>query len=95
MNKTPVFQEFWDAYGLKRDRVAAERVWKRLSAADKRKAISAIADYRTDCVRRGVNRMYAQGYLSHRRWEDEFSADADIGGGIAVSAPAGASMKVW
>ena len=71
---TPIdqeFQQFWDAYGLKRDRVAAERAWRKLSKGDRRAALAGIARYRDDCESRGIQRMYAQGYLNHRRWEDE------------------------
>lgn len=96
MNNAPTFQQFWDAYGLKRDRFAAERAWNRLSAADKRKAIRAVPDYNADCTRRGINRMYAQGYLNHRRWEDDFSADTNV---TQKSTPAPTSdrvpMKSW
>ena len=67
----PSFQDFWDAYALKRDRIAAERAWKHLSAKDQQAAIAGIAAYREDCERRGISRMYAQGYLNHHRWEDE------------------------
>ena len=74
MNKAPTFQQFWDAYGLKRDRIAAERAWSRLTAKDKRMALRAIDDYAADCAQRGISRMYAQGYLSHRRFEDDFTA---------------------
>ena len=69
--KTPDFGEFWDAYGLKRDRIAAERAWNRLTAKDRTAAVVGIAAYREDCLRRGIAMMYGQGYLSHRRWEDE------------------------
>lgn len=65
------FKTFWDAYGLKREKAAAEAVWRRLSPADRRSALAGIASYREDCRRRGVAMKYAQGYLSHRRWEDE------------------------
>lgn len=71
---TPIdqeFQKFWDAYGLKRDRVAAERAWRKLSKGDRRAALAGIQRYRDDCEARGISRMYAQGYLNHRRWEDE------------------------
>lgn len=97
MNNAPTFQRFWDAYGLKRDRFAAERAWKRLSAADKRKAISAIPDYNADCERRGINRMYAQGYLNHRRWEDDFAADTNAAKNPALETVASndAPMKAW
>lgn len=65
------FQKFWDAYGLKRDRVAAERAWRKLSKSDRRAALAGIQRYRDDCEALGIQRMYAQGYLNHRRWEDE------------------------
>ena len=71
---TPIdleFQKFWDAYGLKCDRVAAERAWRKLSKGDRRAALAGIHRYRDDCEARGISRMYAQGYLNHRRWEDE------------------------
>ena len=70
------FQQFWDAYGMKRDRYAAERVWKRLKASDQRDAYNGITRYREDCERRGVSIMYGQGYLSHRRWEDELESNS-------------------
>ena len=74
ITSTPInleFQKFWDAYGLKRDRVAAERAWRKLSKGDRRAALDGIQRYRDDCEARGIQRMYAQGYLNHRRWEDE------------------------
>lgn len=73
--KTPTFQNFWNAYDLKRDRLRAQRAWNRLPAQDKCKAVARIAAYREDCEKRGINRMYAQGYLNNRRWEDDFAAD--------------------
>ena len=74
MNKAPTFEEFWNAYGLKRDRIAAERAWNKLNTKDKRAAIAGIAAYNADCEQRGISRMYGQGYLNHRRWEDDFCA---------------------
>lgn len=67
------FLAFWNAYAFKRDRMAAERAWSRLSDKDRRAALAGILAYREDCQRRGVSMMYAQGYLSHRRWEDELA----------------------
>ena len=92
-NLTPDFQAFWDAYGLKRERIGAEHVWNRLSAADKRAAIRGIEAYKKECQRRGISMKYAQGYLSHRRWED------DLGVLPLISAPAPPSaldrMEKW
>lgn len=69
------FQIFWNLYGNKRDRIAAERVWSRLSAKDRRAAYEGVTAYREDCRRRGVSMMQAQNYLTHRRWEDEITDD--------------------
>lgn len=68
---TPTFPEFWNAYGLKRDRMAAEKAFLRLSGKDRLAAFNGIAAYRADCEQRGIAMMYAQGYINHRRWEDE------------------------
>jgi len=88
--KAPEFREFWDAYGLKRDRIAAERAWNSLSASDKARAVAGISAYREDCRIRGIAMMYGQGYLSHRRWEDEPSQpDA-----VTTSDPLG-DMDTW
>ncbi|MFW5563458.1 MAG: hypothetical protein ACOCNX_01025 [Prevotella sp.] len=76
-NNIPSFQQFWNAYALKRDRIAAERAWNKLRTSDRLKAYEGIAAYKRDCERRGISRMYAQGYLNHRRWEDDFNEDEE------------------
>lgn len=71
MVNTISFQSFWNLYALKRNRIAAERVWKKLSTKDRKAAIDGIKRYTSYCAKRGISRMYAQGYLNYRRWEDE------------------------
>ena len=68
-----MFKRFWNLYGLKRDKIGAERAWKRLGKKDRMAAMDGIAAYREDCAKRRCDMMYPQGYLTHRRWEDEFS----------------------
>lgn len=63
--------DFWDVYDLKRNRMAAERAWNRLSAKDRYAACMGISAYREECLRSGIAMMYPQGYLNDRRWEDE------------------------
>ena len=70
------FDRFWNLYALKRDKLAAQRAWQRLTAADRRAAIDGIAAYRDACQQRGISMMYPQGYLNHRRWEDEAEPEA-------------------
>lgn len=85
---SPGFREFWDAYGLKRDRVGAEAVWRRMSKRDRRAAVAGIAAYRDGCRRSGVAMAHASRYLSHRRWEDEYDAAED-------AAPRQGAMEEW
>ena len=90
MNDKPTFKTFWDLYRLKRDRMAAERAWNRLTTSERRKAIEGIERYREDCERRGIHMMYGQGYLNHHRWEDETEAESPS---PAPSAPSANSCQ--
>lgn len=92
---TTDFQTFWDAYALKRDRIAAERAWKKLTSKDRKAAIDGIDRYKKDCEKRGISRMYAQGYINHRRWEDEEDSEtADAQQSAAQEKPAPAKKAV-
>lgn len=73
----PTFEQFWNLYGIKRDKIAAERAWKRLAAKDRRAAVDGIKSYRQDCTDHNRMMMYPQGYLNHRRWEDDFAAPVE------------------
>ncbi len=66
-----LFDEFWDKYAMKLDRIAAVRAWNNLDKDLRRAAIDGIQHYREICEALGVRRMWPQGYLNHRRWEDE------------------------
>lgn len=74
------FEQFWDAYGYKKDRISAERTWNRLSAKDRKAAMAGIEAYRKDCANNNRMMCYAQGYLNRRRWEDDFTADGSPAG---------------
>lgn len=67
------FNTFWNAYALKRDKMAAERAWKRLSQKDRRAALDGIAAYRNACQRDGIRMCYPQGYLNGHRWTDDMT----------------------
>ena len=56
---------------MKLDRIAAVRAWNNLDKDLRRAAIDGIQRYREICETLGVKRMWPQGYLNHRRWEDE------------------------
>jgi len=103
-----LFEKFWDKYAMKLDRIAAIKAWNNLDKDLRRAAIAGIQRYRNDCEARGIPRMYAQGYLNHRRWEDEIlspgsstvesggtAADKDLfiqEGQVGVAPP---DMAIW
>ena len=66
-----LFEKFWNEYAMKLDRIAAVRAWNNLDKDLRRAAIDGIQHYREICEALGVRRMWPQGYLNHRRWEDE------------------------
>lgn len=74
-----LFDEFWDKYAMKLDRIAAVRAWNNLDKDLRRAAIDGIQHYRDICEALGIRRMWPQGYLNHRRWEDESPITAPSG----------------
>lgn len=82
MNKAPTFNEFWDAYGLKRNKLKAEPAWNRLTAQEKRAAIAGIPAYRAACQQQGIAMMYPQNYIRDHRWEDETEEEHTTPGGL-------------
>jgi len=72
-----LFEKFWNEYAMKLDRIAAVRAWNNLDEDSRRQAIDGIQHYREICEALGVRRMWPQGYLNHRRWEDEALVSSD------------------
>lgn len=80
--EAPTFNEFWDTYGLKRNKLKAEPAWNRLTAQEKRAAIAGIPAYRAACQRQGIAMMYPQNYIRDHRWEDETEEEHVAPGGL-------------
>lgn len=65
-----LFEDFWTLYDKKIDRNTSMRIWKRLSAKDKKD----ILDYVPLYVRAQPDKKYRKNpttFLRHRGWEDE------------------------
>lgn len=89
------FKAFWDSYAYKRDRYAAELVWKRMSDKEKRAALAGISRYREECQRTGVSMMHGRNYLLHRRWEDELDEqDGSVHARSRTQSPL-EEMEIW
>ena len=100
LNSEKLFVKFWDIYGQaiggKYNVARAKIAWNRLTDADRHAAINGIAAYRDRCRQQGVAMMYAQGYLSCRRWEDDdvndTNTDSELQGSKAESFD---DMETW
>lgn len=69
------FDEFWDAFGLKRDPKSARAAWaKACKKADPDHLIAIAAQYHAWCIAEEVSQKYAQGWLNDERWNDELTS---------------------
>ena len=73
------FEQFWDAYNYKRGRGGAEKSWAAIPqltdsmVAQICDAARKEAERRPALEARGMTPKMAQGWLSERRWEDDYS----------------------
>jgi hypothetical protein len=71
------FLRFWKAFDYKKDKASAADSWMNIPAMTDRiiddicKAAKLEASTRRERIERGQTPIYAQGWLSARRWEDE------------------------
>lgn len=66
------FDAFWNSYKLKRNKMDAQKVWKKLNDNDKVQAILGIRRY-DGWLRQqnGIAKKLADTYLKKRTWEDD------------------------
>ena len=72
------FVEFWNTFNFKRNKQAAEKVWKKLNNKDRAAAMAAIPNYHAYLEHKrstgfDQNNLYPATYLNGRRWEDDYS----------------------
>jgi hypothetical protein len=64
------FDNFWNIYDNKVDKINAQNYWEKMSKADKLAALSGINRYKTSCRQKNTPMVYAVRYLRNRRYED-------------------------
>jgi len=64
------FDLFWDKYDHKHGKVKAREKWNKLDDNARYRAIQFIPRYTQQCNADRIAKLYPQGYLSQRRWED-------------------------
>ena len=73
------FEQFWDAFDYKRGRGGAEKSWAAIPSLTDSMVAQICAAARKEAERRpalearGMTPKMAQGWLSERRWEDDYS----------------------
>ena len=67
------FPMFWDMYDYKVGKKArAEKLWKALNNTDRAKALGAVAAYDFFLANTQTKKMYAEGWLAQRRFDNEY-----------------------
>jgi hypothetical protein len=65
------FDNFWEKYAYKVDRISAEKYWEKMSDEEKLNAICGISKYKYRCKLKNTAMIYPIRYLRNKRWEDE------------------------
>lgn len=70
------FDMFWQRYNMKRNKLAAEKLWDKLRKTEQVEAWHRIEAYDKYCKKNGhwYQRMYPDTYLRGRHWEDEWES---------------------
>jgi len=94
------FDDFWLLYPRRVAKREAEKVWARMSSADRMAAVVAMVDWRRVWLARGDDRYtpHASSWLNGARWEDElpseFVATPMHGSHVAAKLPEVGAMSV-
>ena len=65
------FDRFWEEYGYKKGKLKAEIEWYKLTKEEWAKAIIKIKSYKYNCYTKGIEMIYPERYLKHKRFNDE------------------------
>lgn len=72
------FDEFYEAYPLKKGKDPAQRAWKKLTVKEKQLAKKVLEAYISDCIENNRSYKYPATYLNQKTWEDDFAGKEDI-----------------
>tara|TARA_R100000697_G_scaffold1652_3_gene3723 strand:+ start:516 stop:833 length:318 start_codon:yes stop_codon:yes gene_type:complete len=69
------FQEFYDDYGKKVSRTAAEKAFKKLTVNDLQKIKEVLPQWKKQYVKQKEYQPHPSTWLNQRRWEDDLIND--------------------
>lgn len=67
----PYFDEFWEKYNHKHDKVMALKAWDKMKPFERYAAYINIDRYNRHLKRSGVAKLYPVRYLTRRTWEND------------------------
>ena len=68
------FDAFYNDYGYKRNRFRAEKLWAKMSDANRLQAITNVPQYRNYLNRKNIFQMLADTYLADRHYETNWNS---------------------
>lgn len=66
------FDRFWKDYGYKVSRKKAEKLWQKLSKAQKIKVFLHLPKYEAYLAYKHIEKAYPDTYLRNEKWDDEY-----------------------
>lgn len=66
------FDRFWDLYGVKRNKFRAEKMWDKMTLAEREKAMGCIQAYKRYTTRKGIEMKYPDTFLVNKGWLDSY-----------------------
>lgn len=78
MDEKSLFEAFWDNYPRKIKKKLAKKVFDRLSAENKKKALDGLEKYTEYWSAQGTEKQFiphASTWLNQERWEDELEGE--------------------
>lgn len=66
------FDRFWKLYDNKKSRLKAEKLWDKMSAAERMQAIEALPAYQRYVLSKNMEKAFPDTWLRNKRWQDEY-----------------------
>lgn len=66
------FERFWQAYDNKKSKLKAEKLWEKMTTAERMKALEQLPAYNRFLASKGMEKAFPDTWLRNKRWEDEY-----------------------
>lgn len=66
------FDVFWKLYDNKKSRLKAEKLWQKMTTAERMQAIEQIPAYNRFLTSKNMEKAFPDTWLRNKRWQDEY-----------------------